>query len=86
LCHRANLKVWRRRTGFWPENGGKNFVNLNGLKFETDLAAGHKTGMYLDQQANYQAVSQFAKGGNVLDCFSFLVARFACARAARARC
>jgi 23S rRNA (cytosine1962-C5)-methyltransferase len=47
-------------------------VNLNGLKFETDLVAGHKTGMYLDQQANYQAVSAFAKGGQVLDCFSFL--------------
>src|SRR5215475_6460241 len=47
-------------------------VNLNGLKFETDLVAGHKTGMYLDQQANYQAVSGFAKGGQVLDCFSFL--------------
>jgi len=47
-------------------------VNLNGLKFETDLAAGHKTGLYLDQQANYQAVSQFARGGQVLDCFSFL--------------
>jgi len=47
-------------------------VNLNGLKFETDLVAGHKTGMYLDQQANYQAVSEFAKGGQVLDCFSFL--------------
>jgi 23S rRNA (cytosine1962-C5)-methyltransferase len=47
-------------------------VNLNGLKFETDIAGGHKTGMYLDQQANYQAVSQFAKGGQVLDCFSFL--------------
>jgi 23S rRNA (cytosine1962-C5)-methyltransferase len=47
-------------------------VNLNGLKFETDLIGGHKTGMYLDQQANYQAVSQFAKGGQVLDCFSFL--------------
>lgn len=47
-------------------------VNLNGLKFETDLVAGHKTGMYLDQQANYQTVSQFAKGGQVLDCFSFL--------------
>jgi 23S rRNA (cytosine1962-C5)-methyltransferase len=47
-------------------------VNLNGLKFETDLVGGHKTGMYLDQQANYQAVSQFAKGGQVLDCFSFL--------------
>jgi 23S rRNA (cytosine1962-C5)-methyltransferase len=47
-------------------------VNLNGLKFETDLLAGHKTGMYLDQQANYQAVSQFAKDAQVLDCFSFI--------------
>jgi 23S rRNA (cytosine1962-C5)-methyltransferase len=47
-------------------------VNLNGLKFETDLAGGHKTGLYLDQQANYEAVSKFAKGGQVLDCFSFL--------------
>lgn len=47
-------------------------VNLNGVKFETDLVAGHKTGMYLDQQANYEAVSHFAKDGNVLDCFSFL--------------
>ena len=54
------------------ESDGKISVNLNGLKFETDLIAGHKTGMYLDQQANYQAVSQFAKGGQVLDCFSFL--------------
>jgi 23S rRNA (cytosine1962-C5)-methyltransferase len=51
---------------------GKMTVQLNGLKFETDLVAGHKTGMYLDQQANYQAISQFAKGGQVLDCFSFL--------------
>jgi len=47
-------------------------VNLNGLKFETDLVAGHKTGLYLDQQANYLAVSQFAKNAQVLDCFSFL--------------
>jgi len=54
------------------EQNGPVAVNLNGIKFETDLIGGHKTGMYLDQQANYQAVSQFAKGGNVLDCFSFL--------------
>jgi 23S rRNA (cytosine1962-C5)-methyltransferase len=54
------------------ELAGPISVNLNGLKFETDLVGGHKTGMYLDQQANYQAVSQFAKGGQVLDCFSFL--------------
>ena len=54
------------------ELSGPVSVNLNGLKFETDLVGGHKTGMYLDQQANYQAVSRFAKGGQVLDCFSFL--------------
>ncbi len=54
------------------ECDGKISVSLNGLKFETDLIAGHKTGMYLDQQANYEAISKFAKGGNVLDCFSFL--------------
>jgi 23S rRNA (cytosine1962-C5)-methyltransferase len=54
------------------ELSGPVSVNLNGLKFETDLVGGHKTGLYLDQQANYQAVSQFAKGGQVLDCFSFL--------------
>jgi 23S rRNA (cytosine1962-C5)-methyltransferase len=47
-------------------------VNLNGLKFETDVGTGHKTGLYLDQQLNYLAVSQFARGAQVLDCFSFL--------------
>jgi len=47
-------------------------VNLNGLKFETDLVGGHKTGLYLDQQVNYQAISHFAKCESVLDCFSFL--------------
>ena len=47
-------------------------VDLNGLKFETDLIGGHKTGMYLDQQTSYEAVAQFAKGAQVLDCFSFL--------------
>lgn len=47
-------------------------VNLNGIKFETDILGGHKTGMYLDQQTSYEAVAQFAKGADVLDCFSFL--------------
>ena len=54
------------------EFSGPISVNLNGLKFETDLVGGHKTGMYLDQQANYQAVAPCAKEAQVLDCFSFL--------------
>jgi 23S rRNA (cytosine1962-C5)-methyltransferase len=64
-------------SGFQPDQTGKMpvphiSVNLNGLKFETDLVAGHKTGLYLDQQVNYLAVSKFAIGAQVLDCFSFL--------------
>jgi 23S rRNA (cytosine1962-C5)-methyltransferase len=54
------------------ELSGPVTVKLNGLQFETDLATGHKTGMYLDQQTSYEAVGQFAKGAQVLDCFSFL--------------
>jgi 23S rRNA (cytosine1962-C5)-methyltransferase len=57
------------------ELSGPVTVNLNGLKFETDLAGGHKTGLYLDQQLNYQAVAQFvspSQNAQVLDGFSFL--------------
>ena len=66
------------------ELSGPVTVNLNGLKFETDLLAGHKTGLYLDQQLNYQLVANLLKNGGpsvpasgfpalqVLDCFSFL--------------
>lgn len=47
-------------------------ISLNGLKFELDILGGHKTGLYLDQQANYPLVAEYAKGGQVLDGFSFL--------------
>lgn len=44
---------------------------LNGLKFEVDLVSGQKTGLYLDQQVNYQRVAELIHGGEVLDCFCF---------------
>jgi len=47
-------------------------IKLNGLSFRTNLSEGHKTGLYLDQQQNYQRVGNLARGGRVLDCFSFL--------------
>ena len=47
-------------------------IKLNGLRFEVDVLGGHKTGLYLDQQVNYQRVAELAKGAQVLDCFSFL--------------
>jgi 23S rRNA (cytosine1962-C5)-methyltransferase len=50
----------------------REIIRLNGLAFEVNLLGGHKTGLYLDQQANYARVAGYAKGGCVLDCFSFL--------------
>jgi 23S rRNA (cytosine1962-C5)-methyltransferase len=47
-------------------------IDLNGLKFDVDTAGGHKTGLYLDQQQNYQKVAELIRGGQVLDCFSFM--------------
>lgn len=49
-------------------------VVLNGLQYEVDLQYGHKTGLYLDQQSNYQRVGEMIQripGAKVLDCFSF---------------
>jgi 23S rRNA (cytosine1962-C5)-methyltransferase len=47
-------------------------IKLNGLRFEVDVLGGHKTGLYLDQQVNYESVAGLAKGAQVLDCFSFV--------------
>ncbi len=54
------------------ELSGPVAIKLNGLSFEVDILGGHKTGLYLDQQANYARVAELAKGAQVLDCFSFL--------------
>jgi 23S rRNA (cytosine1962-C5)-methyltransferase len=47
-------------------------IRLNQLGFLVDLRGGHKTGYYLDQQLNYELVTKWAKGAQVLDCFTFL--------------
>jgi len=51
---------------------GPERIEMNGLKFDVDILGGHKTGLYLDQQRNYQIVAGLANHGQVLDCFSFL--------------
>jgi 23S rRNA (cytosine1962-C5)-methyltransferase len=54
------------------ELSGSVPIKLNGLSFEVDILGGHKTGLYLDQQVNYERVAQLTAGAQVLDCFSFL--------------
>jgi len=43
----------------------------NNLKFNVDVAAGHKTGFYLDQRENRLTVRGLTKNRDVLDCFSY---------------
>jgi len=43
----------------------------NGLRFTVDLAAGHKTGFYLDQRRNRARVGALTAGRDVLDCFCY---------------
>jgi 23S rRNA (cytosine1962-C5)-methyltransferase len=42
-----------------------------GLKFNVDIAHGHKTGFYLDQRDNRQRVGELAKDRDVLNCFCY---------------
>lgn len=42
----------------------------NGIRYEVDVENGQKTGFFLDQKYNRQAVARIAKGKHVLDCFT----------------
>lgn len=59
------------RTGSFD---GEIDVGLNGVLFSANLLGGHKTGLYLDQQVNYERVAELVgltPGAQVLDCFTF---------------
>jgi 23S rRNA (cytosine1962-C5)-methyltransferase len=43
----------------------------NGMALTVDCWEGHKTGFYLDQRLARQAVESYAKGAEVLNCFSY---------------
>ncbi|MCQ2530713.1 MAG: class I SAM-dependent rRNA methyltransferase [Lachnospiraceae bacterium] len=42
----------------------------NGIFYEVDVENGQKTGFFLDQKFNHEAVGRLAKGKIVLDCFT----------------
>ena len=64
------------------EQPGTIALEAKGMRFHVDLLTGHKTGLYLDQLDNYEAVADLANGMRVLDCFSNQGAfAIACAKA-----
>lgn len=42
----------------------------NGIRYQVDFENGQKTGFFLDQKYNRQAVSRISRGKRVLDCFT----------------
>ena len=45
-------------------------ITENGVKYLVDVENGQKTGFFLDQKYNRQAVARLARGKTVLDCFT----------------
>jgi len=43
----------------------------HGMRFLVDVRGGHKTGFYLDQRENRQAIAGFSQDAEVLNCFSY---------------
>src|SRR5205807_5258177 len=46
-------------------------ITEDGVQFLVNIAEGQKTGFYLDQRANRQAVARLAAGRRVLDAFCY---------------
>ncbi len=55
-------------SGGEPESLG---VLEDGLAFEVDVKAGHKTGLYLDQSRNRARVARYCRGAEVLNAFAY---------------
>lgn len=63
---------WNLVEGFRGEEGDEVVVFLeNGLRFESAVLRGQKTGFFLDQRDNRKRVGELAAGRRVLNVFSF---------------
>jgi 23S rRNA (cytosine1962-C5)-methyltransferase len=78
IFERSDAEV-RTLEGLHPRAGfvrgehaaGRVAIHEHGLQFRVDVAAGQKTGFFLDQRENRQRVRSLAAGRNVLDGFCY---------------
>lgn len=70
------LEGLQQNKGFFPLEGeslpGSTSVLIteNGIRYQVDIENGQKTGFFLDQKYNRQAVGRLCRGKRVLDCFT----------------
>lgn len=76
IYERSDAKV-RRQEGMELHKGflGPEFPTFveileNGVRYEVDVKDGQKTGFFLDQKYNRQAIQKLCSGARVLDCFT----------------
>ncbi|MCI6640606.1 MAG: class I SAM-dependent rRNA methyltransferase [Pygmaiobacter massiliensis] len=63
-------KGWFPIAGQMPPSKTVTEICENGVRYLVDFENGQKTGFFLDQKYNRQAVAQLARGKRVLDCFT----------------
>ncbi len=63
-------KGWFPLPGEAPADFPVTEIVENGVKYLVDVENGQKTGFFLDQKYNRQAVGRLAEGKTVLDCFT----------------
>ena len=63
-------KGWFPITGLPTPESPVTTIVENGIEYSVDVENGQKTGYFLDQKYNRQAVGRIAKGRRVLDCFT----------------
>jgi 23S rRNA (cytosine1962-C5)-methyltransferase len=66
------LEGMEQHKGFLSEEFDTNIIiTENGVKFHVDIANGQKTGFFLDQQDNRQAIQHIVKDADVLGAFCY---------------
>ena len=63
-------KGWLPVTGLSVDGSTDVIITENGVKYHVDIENGQKTGFFLDQKYNRQAVGSISAGLKVLDCFT----------------
>jgi len=63
-------KAWFPLSGENPPASPVTEIVENGIRYQVDVENGQKTGFFLDQKYNRQAVSRLSRGKTVLDCFT----------------
>lgn len=66
----AQGKGWLVLPGEAAPEGTAEDITENGIRYTVDFENGQKTGFFLDQKYNRQAVARLARGKTVLDCFT----------------